>query len=239
MKLDIIYQDDDIVLVSKPADLLTIPDRYNALKPNLYTELNKLFEKVYIVHRLDRETSGIVIFAKNEAAHRHLSLQFENHETAKIYLALVEGAVHNESGEIDKPIGPHPSVSGKMIIAKKGKNSLTHYKVIERFKHFTLLEADIKTGRTHQIRVHFQSIGYPLAVDALYGKRNELFLNQIKTKGVKLGKYEEERPIMTRTTLHALRLTFTHPTKNEVMTFEAPAPKDIRALIAQLQKWGK
>ena len=239
MKLEIIYEDDHILLINKPADLLTIPDRFDALKPSIYGGLNAIYGKVFIVHRLDRETSGIIIFAKNEEAHRHLSIQFEKHETDKIYLALLDGALHQDEGEIDKPIAPHISVPGRMVIAKRGKESLTLYKVIEKFKHFTLVEANIKTGRTHQVRIHFQSTGYPLAVDSLYGRRNVLLLSEIKSKGVKLGKYEEERPIMSRTTLHAFRLTFQHPATLERMSFEAPLPKDFNALLNQLRKWGK
>ncbi len=239
MKLDIIFEDDDVILVNKPSDMLTIPDRHDADKPSVYGNLNKIYGKVFIVHRLDRETSGVIIFAKNEAAHRHLSMQFENHETSKIYIALLDGALHNEEGEINKPIAPHISVPGRMVIAKRGKESLTLYKVTERFKHFTLVEANIKTGRTHQIRIHFQSNGYPMAVDSLYGRRNEFYLSEIKGGKFRIGKFDEERPLMTRTTLHALKLTFLHPTKLEMMTFEAPMHKDFTATLSQLRKWGK
>ena len=165
MKLDIIYQDDQIVVVNKPAELLTIPDRHDATKPSLYGELNKIFGKVFIVHRLDRETSGILVFALNEDAHRDLSMQFENKETRKVYLAILDGSMHADDGEINKPIAEHTSVPGRMVVAKRGKESLTLFRVVERFKHFTLVEADIRTGRTHQIRVHFQSISYPLDVE--------------------------------------------------------------------------
>jgi 23S rRNA pseudouridine1911/1915/1917 synthase len=236
--MNIIYQDDDIILVHKPSDILTIPDRFDASKPNLYSQLNALFGKVFVVHRLDRETSGIIIFAKNENAHKNLSIQFENHLTTKIYVALLDGVMLDNEGIIDKAIMPHPTVKGKMTIAKKGKSSVTEFRVIERFKHFTLVEADIKTGRTHQIRVHFQSQGFPLAIDALYGRRSQIFANEIKNK-FKFSKFGEERPLMARTTLHALRLTFAHPLSNETMTFEAEMPKDFNALINQLRKWSK
>jgi 23S rRNA pseudouridine1911/1915/1917 synthase len=237
MSLNIIFEDDQVIVVNKPADLLTIPDRHDDTKPSLYGQLNQKYGKVFIVHRLDRETSGLLVFAKNEAAHRHLSMQFENHETSKVYLALLDGVMHNESGEIDKPIAPHSGIKGKMVVAKRGKDSLTRYQVVERFKHFTLVEANILTGRTHQIRVHFLSMGYPLAVDGLYGKRAELFLSQIKKK-IKIGKFDEERPIMTRTTLHAYKLCFKHPVSLEELTFVSDIPKDYLALLNQLRKWG-
>ncbi len=238
MKPNIIFEDDHIVVVNKPADLLTIPDRFDATKPSLYGALNQIYGKVFIVHRLDRETSGIIIFAKTEDAHRHLSIQFEKHETAKIYLALLDGVLHQDEGEINKPIAPHSSVAGKMVVAKRGKDSLTLYKVIEKYKHFTLVEANIKTGRTHQIRVHFQSIGYPLAVDALYGRKQAIFLSEIKSNRFKIGKFEDERPIMNRTTLHSFKLEFQHPFTLETMCLEAPMPKDFSALLSQLKKWG-
>jgi 23S rRNA pseudouridine1911/1915/1917 synthase len=237
MNLHIIFEDDQIIVVNKPAELLTIPDRHDDTKPSLYAQLNQKYGKVFIVHRLDRETSGILVFAKNEAAHRHLSMQFENHETSKIYLALLDGVLHQQEGEIDKPIAPHSSVKGKMVIAKRGKDSLTRYKVVEQFKHFTLVEANILTGRTHQIRVHFLSLGYPLAVDVLYGKRSELYLSQIKKK-IKIGKFDEERPIMIRTTLHAYQLCFKHPLSMEPLVFTSEIPKDFAALLNQLRKWG-
>ena len=180
-----------------------------------------------------------MIFAKTAEAHRDLSIQFENHQTSKIYIALLDGVLNHETGEIDKPIAPHSSIAGKMVIAKRGKDSLTLYKVLEKFKHFTLVEAVIKTGRTHQIRVHFQSMGYPLAVDALYGRKASIFLSEIKSKKrFNIGKFEEERPIMSRSTLHAYKLTFRHPSTQEMMSFEAEMPKDFSALLNQLRKWG-
>ena len=238
MKPNIIFEDEHIVVVNKPAELLTIPDRIDPLKPSLYAALNQVYGKVFIVHRLDRETSGILIFAKTAESHRHLSMQFENHQTSKIYLALLDGVLHVDEGEINKPIATHSSVAGKMVINKRGKESLTLYKVLEKFKHFTYVEATIKTGRQHQIRVHFQSIGYPLAVDSLYGRKAAILLSEIKSKRFNIGKFEEERPIMSRTTLHAFKLTFQHPVTNEIMSFEAEMPKDFSALLSQLRKWG-
>lgn len=238
-KLDIIFEDDQILIVNKPANLLTIPDRFDAEKPSLYADLTHKFGKIFTVHRLDRETSGILVFAKTEEAHRNLSMQFENHETRKVYIALLDGVTHQDEGQIDRPITEHPTQLGKMMVSKKGKESLTLFTVIERFKHFTLVEADIRTGRTHQIRVHFQSLGYPLAVDAMYGRRAALYGHDFKKK-FKVGKFtEEEQPMMKRTTLHAFKLTFKHPLSNETVSFEAEMPKDFRALLNQLRKWGK
>lgn len=235
----ILFEDDDLIILNKPAHYLTIPDRFVLEKPNLTGFLKNRLGDVFIVHRLDKETSGVIIFAKNAAAHRNLSMQFEARTVDKIYLALVEGNVHQEEGEINQPIANNMRDSGKMVIAKRGKTSLTLYKVAERFKNYTLVEANIKTGRTHQVRVHFESAGYPLAVDALYGRKKEFLLSQVKMKKYQRGKKEEERPLMSRTTLHAKTLSFDHPTTLERMTFEAELPKDFRAVLNQLRKWGK
>ena len=236
---EVIFEDDDLLVVNKPPFLLTIPDRYAPEKPNLFASLNQRFGKVFTVHRLDKETSGILVFAKNEEAHRHLSQQFEGRTVDKIYFTLVEGTVHEEEGVIDKPIGPHPTHPDKMIVTAHGKPSVTHYKVIERFKKYTLVEANIKTGRTHQIRVHFQALGYPLAVDALYGRKGVFKLSDVKLGKYKLGKNQEEHPLMSRSSLHAGKLTFAHPVSGEMLVFEAPLPKDFGAVVQQLRKWGK
>lgn len=201
--------------------------------------LKKQFGEVFIVHRLDRETSGVLIFARNAAAHRHLSIQFEKHTADKFYVALVDGVMHLDEGEINKPIGEHPTIAGKMTVIGTGKPSLTFYRVLERFKNYTYVEALLKTGRTHQIRVHFKNIGYPLAVDSLYGKNSSIFLSEIKGKKYKSGKFsEEEKPILERTSLHARRLRIEHPATGEVLEFISEIPKDMAATLTQLRKHG-
>ena len=236
---DIIFEDEDLVVVNKSPLILTIPDRFAPEKPNLYHLLGERYEKIFTVHRLDKETSGILVFAKTEEAHKHLSEQFSGRTVEKIYYALVEGHLHQEEGVIDKFIAPHPQHPDKMVIATRGKRSVTHFKVVEYFKNYTLVEANIKTGRTHQIRVHFQAIGYPLAVDAMYGRKDVFLLSQVKMSKYRLGKNEEERPLMARSSLHAWQLTFEHPRTGEPMVFEAPLPKDFAAVLQQLRKWGK
>ena len=235
----IIFQDDDIVIVNKPPNYLSIPDRFDATKPNLVRFLKNHFENIFVVHRLDKETSGVICFALNEAAHRNLNQQFEKRTTQKIYLALVNGNMHNDEGIIDKPIAKHGVIAGKMIVASRGKPSITHFKVVERFRNYSLLEMEIKTGRMHQIRVHLQSESYPLAVDAMYGGEEAFYLSKVKLQRYKSGKEQEERPLMSRTTLHSLKLSLNHPVTNERMTFEAELPKDFSAVIKQLRKWGK
>jgi len=234
----IIFEDDQLVLINKPAGLLSIPDRFKPERENLQDLLKKRFGRIWTVHRLDRETSGMICFARNPDAHKILSLQFQDQEVEKRYLALVDGVLDPKDGHIEKAIAYAASGGGKMQINAKGKPSFTSYRTLESFKNFTLAEVKIQSGRTHQIRVHFQSIGHPLAVDELYGKRNALFLSEIKGRSYRLGKDQEERPLMRRCSLHAAQLSFQHPKTKEGVDFEAPLPKDFKALINQLRKWG-
>ena len=239
LKFNILLEDEDLILVDKPAGLLSIPDRYQPDKPNLYHLLHQKREQIFTVHRLDKDTSGLICFAKNETAHKVLSHQFEERTIIKRYIAIVDGRVNKEEDTIDKPIGKDPSKAGRMIISKKGKPSLTQYKVLERFKGFSLIEAKILTGRTHQIRVHFASIGHPLAIDPIYGQRKQFYLSEIKRRKYRIGKDQEERPLVKRQPLHALALEFNHPTKLKEVSIQAELPKDIKAMVNQLRKWNE
>lgn len=238
IKYDILHEDADFVIVNKPSNLLSIPDRFDANKPNLKAQLSEQFGDIFTVHRLDKATSGVICFARNATAHQHLSQQFEQRSVKKIYYALVEGRLAEE-GSIDLAIAPHAFIKGKMVTNKRGKESLTLYKSIEHFKNHTLAEADIKTGRTHQIRVHFSAIGHPLAIDSLYGRKEAFLLSEIKRKRYNIGRDQEERPLMSRTSLHAYHLHMTHPSTGERLHFEAPLHKDFRAVLKQLGKWSK
>ncbi len=239
IKLEFLHEDEALVIVNKPARLLAIPDRFDAKKPNLYHQLKQQFGDIFIVHRLDFETSGIICFAKTPVAHQQLSQQFEARSVEKKYWALLDGVLLHDSGEIEVGIAPHPVQKGRMIASKKGKEAFTSFKKIAQFRRFSLVEANIKTGRTHQIRVHFASIGHPLAIDPFYGKRAEFLLSEIKRKRYNLGKTQEERPLMNRTTLHAYQLTITHPTTEKTLTVNAPLHKDFNAVLNQLSKWDK
>ncbi len=237
---DILYEDDQLVLVNKPPLLLSIPDRFTPEKPNLYHLLQQQFGNIYIVHRLDRETSGLLCFAKTEAAHKSLSQQFEKRTVEKVYWVLCEGVFSSGEGRIDLGIAPHPTKNGEMVTSEKGKSALTTYRVLETFRSFSLVEAQIHTGRTHQIRVHFKAIGHPLAVDPIYNPNREaLYLSAFKRKKFNLGKNKEERPLLSRTSLHAFRLSFDHPQNQKRLTLEAPLPKDLHASLKQLEKWGR
>ena len=236
--LEIIYEDEHILIVNKAANMLSIPDRFNDSIPSVKKALDKCYDHIYVVHRLDRETSGIMCFAKTVEAHKDLSRQFQERTVNKYYLAIVEGSPSPAEGEINLPIAESSARRGKMLIKNNGKESLTIYKTLEKYKNYSLLSANIKTGRTHQIRVHFQAIGHPLAIDALYGRQSEIFLSKIKGRKFKLQKGTVEKPLMCRTTLHAYSLQFLHPHTGEVCKFEAEAPNDFNALLRQLRKWG-
>ena len=231
---EIIYQDDDLVVINKPHGWLSIPDRFNADKYNVLHFLEQKFDSTYTVHRLDKETSGVMIFARNERSHQHLSLQFQNREVLKKYHCLVNGQVVEEEGQIDVPIWV-ASNKPTVRIHPKGKAAQTAFQVLERYKGFSLLELQPKTGRMHQIRIHLSHIGHPPAVDPYYGTRNGLFLSEIKPKYRR--KEMDERPLIGRTSLHAQSITFKHPTSGEHVTFEASYSKDFAVVLKQLRKF--
>ncbi|MFZ1704773.1 MAG: RluA family pseudouridine synthase [Saprospiraceae bacterium] len=236
-ELETIYEDDGMLAINKPSGLLTIPDRFNAEAPNAMAILQKKYETLIPIHRLDRFTSGVVLFAKNAEIHREMSIKFEEREVTKNYLAIVDGRLDPPSGVIKAALAESMTIRGKMVINKRGKDSITEYKVVEQFNRFAFVSLHILTGRMHQIRVHMQHIGHPLVVDNLYGQREMLFLSEVKQKRFNIGKYEEERPIMARQPLHAHELTFVHPLTLHKTTCTAPLPKDMAALVRQLEKW--
>ncbi|MCS7229223.1 MAG: RluA family pseudouridine synthase [Candidatus Kryptonium sp.] len=235
-EIEIIYEDDDFVVINKPAGLLTIPDRFSRSLPNLYDILTEKYGSIFVVHRLDKETSGVICFAKNEEAHSDLNEKFEEHDVKKVYLALIAGHLRNKEGRIDIPLSENPKVPGTMRVDyESGKRAITEYKVLEEFENYSLVEARPLTGRLHQIRVHFKAVGHPLAIDSLYGNKSEIFLSEIKRK-YKAKEDEVEKPLMSRLTLHALKLGFFHFRRKEYVEFEAGLPKDFESLLKQLRK---
>lgn len=237
MKIETLYEDDDLIIVNKPAGLLVVPDRFRHELPSLNKLLEaKLGQKIWIVHRLDRDTSGVICFAKNEHAHRYLSLLFQERDVNKFYAGLVQGVVVPAEARIDSPIAEHPATNGKMIVSKRGKIAVTDYKVVEQWPLYALLQFQIHTGRTHQIRVHMQSIGHPIVCDELYGDGRPFYLSTIKRKYRMSDKDEEERPLLSRLALHAYRLEFKKEDGTLVVA-EALLPKDINACVNQLNKW--
>jgi 23S rRNA pseudouridine1911/1915/1917 synthase len=239
MQIDILYEDNDLIIINKPAGVLVIPDRFNSELPSLGRMLEaRLGQQIWIVHRLDKETSGAICFAKNEDTHRYLSKLFQERHVDKYYAGLVIGRVIPAEGRIEKAIEEHPVVKGKMTVAKKGKASITDYKVLQEWPLYSFLEFQLHTGRTHQIRVHMQSIGHPLVCDELYGDGKPFLLSSIKRKFRLSDNDETEKPLLSRLALHASRLEFKKGDGTQVVA-EAPLPRDISATIKQLDKWGK
>ena len=175
----IVFENDDFVAINKPAELLSIPDRMQSevsLKDMLITKYGNIFT----VHRLDKDTSGIILFAKNETTHKFLSQAFEERRVEKYYQGIVHGSPAEKKGTIDAPISEHLVQKGLMVIHRNGKPSVTDYEVIEDHKSYSLLQFQLHTGRTHQIRVHCKNIGHPLACDALYGDGKPVLLSALK-----------------------------------------------------------
>jgi 23S rRNA pseudouridine1911/1915/1917 synthase len=233
MRFEIIFEDEFLIAINKSSGLLSIPDR-EGKEVSLKTILQERRGEIFTVHRLDKGTSGVIVFAKDEATHKQLSQCFENRDTEKIYYGLVNGNILPAEGKIDAPIMKHPSGNNKMCINKNGKPAFTEYKVLENFKRFSWIEFNIHTGRTHQIRVHAQHMGNSVVCDELYGSSEPVYLSALKHNYNLSKKEETEKPILSRLALHAATLRFN--LNNKEYFFEAPLPKDLKALLQQLRK---
>ena len=231
---EIVFENDDFIAISKPAGLLSIPDREQSEK-SLKDLLIARYGNIYTVHRLDKDTSGMILFAKNEHTHKYLCKLFEDRKIEKYYLGIVLGSPAQTSGTIDAPISEHPVHKGQMTVHRNGKPAQTSYEVLDANPHFSLVSFHLHTGRTHQIRVHAKNIGHPLACDPLYGDGKPVLLSSIKKK-YKLSKHdEEERPMISRLALHSYRLVFNDEQGNH-HDLISPMPKEFRALMQQLKK---
>lgn len=239
MKLEIIYEDEEYVIVSKPSGILSIADRHNAELISVARLLRDRYGNILIVHRIDKETSGCICFAKTEQAHKYLSMQFEKRNIEKTYLGIIHGSFDKKDGVIEDAIMEHPVIKGKMIInQKQGKPSSTAYHTLESFGTYSLVEFKILTGRTHQIRLHSANLGHPIVCDALYGLTNPVFISSLKKK-YSLSKDElEERPVLSRLALHAHKLKFKTEGGTEIEAV-APLTKDMNAMLNQCRKWLK
>lgn len=236
MKLDIIYEDDGLIAFNKPSGLLSIPDRFNAEIPNLYRMAKTRHDGIIPVHRLDKDTSGVIIYAKEEASHKHLSQLFEEREVEKYYVALVNGRLIKAQGSIIQPIAENMARRGSMIVHKRGKAAHTDYEVLKEWAQYSLLQLQIHTGRTHQIRVHLQYLGHPVVADKLYGNGKGVYISALKKKFKNNDPLGEERPILDRLALHSNILKFKDIDGVERI-IEAPLPKDMSATVQQLDKW--
>ena len=233
--LDIVYEDQDLLVVNKPSGMVVHPapgnpsgTLVNALLYHCRGELSGINGALRpgIVHRIDKQTSGLLVVAKTDEAHKKLAAELEGHHITREYHALVQGGFVNDTGTIDLPIGRHPVDRKRMAVIRDGHTSrpaVTHYTVTERFGDVTYLVLQLETGRTHQIRVHLSSIGHPLLGDTTYG-------------GGKTAFERKHEKLLDGQCLHAARLTFTHPRTGETMTFSCPLPPDFEALLGILRR---
>ena len=229
----ILYEDDHLIALNKPAGLLSIPDRFLTNKPNLKSLLEKKYGEIYVLHRLDHNTSGVIVFAKTAESHADLSLQIENQKCKKEYWALTYKP-QLESGEINAPIAESLKNRGFYKVHDRGKKAISKYQTIQTWQRYALLSLELITGRTHQLRVHLKYIGAPLLTDDKYSNSKEFFLSEIKRINRK--REDIERPLLKRSSLHARRFECQHPVSGETLVFLAPLFKDMKAVISQLVK---
>lgn len=229
--LDVVFEDDDLIVVNKPAGMVTHPGAgvtegtlVNALMFHCGASLSGISGVLRpgIVHRLDKDTSGLLVVAKNDRAHQSLAAQIKEKEAGRKYRALLEGIPSPEEGTVDKPIGRHPVQRKKMAIVANGRTARTHYRVLQHWHKFCMIEAVLETGRTHQIRVHMASLGCPVVGDIVYNMKTTGTLDARRRLGL-IGH-----------ALHAAYLSFTHPSKGVLLEFEAPLPADFQAAMERL-----
>jgi len=234
-KIDILFKDEYLLAVSKPSGLLTIPERYDPANRYLTEALTPKYGPLWVVHRLDKETSGVVVLARTAEAHKNLSMQFSSHSVVKVYHALISGRPAWDAKSVDIPLRTNGDRRHRTVIDRNnGKPSLTVLHILERLGPFTLIEAKPETGRTHQIRAHLKAMGLPVVVDRLYGREEPIYLSRLKRNYRRTR--DEERPLLGRLGLHAFSITFTHPITEEPMSILAPYPKDFRATLYQLRR---
>jgi 23S rRNA pseudouridine1911/1915/1917 synthase len=232
---DLLHLDPHLLLVSKPSGMLSIPGRGQSA-PSLSDLLRKEFPELFVVHRIDRETSGVVLFARNAEAHRMLSMQFQEKKVSKTYYALCAGQLWPEAGEISAPIGENPAKAGSQMVRADGKESLTRYQCTERWRFAGRVLFYPETGRTHQIRVHARHIGHPLLGDELYGQ-GPVYLSSFK-KAYKQTS-EDERPVLSRLALHAQSISFVHPSSGVQISVDAPLPPELELMEKLLSKYSR
>ncbi len=217
----VLWVDEALLVIDKPAGLPTLPDGYNKTAPHVRSVLEPHFGRVWIVHRLDKLTSGVLALARSAEAHRSLNAQFDRHEVIKIYHALVEGSPAWEEQTVDAPLRADGDRLHRTVLYSRGKPAITHLRLLQRWKGYCLVEARPETGRTHQIRAHLASLGLPLAGDRLYGSKAP-FPAQAETPFRWIG-------------LHAWSLELMHPLTKQRQIFEAPYPAVWRDAIGKLE----
>ncbi|MBM4040916.1 MAG: RluA family pseudouridine synthase [Planctomycetes bacterium] len=242
LDFEVLYEDAHVLAINKPAGVAVIPGPgtleatlINGLLWHVQHESPFPCRRVHVIHRLDKDTTGVLLVGKDLAAARHLSAAFEGRRVAKHYLALVRGEMAAGEGEVDLPIAPTATRGRMRARGREGRPARSRYRVAERFRGYTLVEVQPLTGRQHQVRLHLASLGHPLAVDPLYGGANALFLSEIKP-GYRRKGDRPEPPLMGRLTLHARRIEF-ELADGSPLTVEAPLPADFERLLRVLRKY--
>jgi 23S rRNA pseudouridine1911/1915/1917 synthase len=232
LPLEILYEDEYLAVINKPHGMVTHPGAgvfegtlVNALLHHMKGSLSEISGVIRpgIVHRLDKDTSGLLVIAKEDKAHRGLAEQIRAKSARRVYLALVEGVMKEDAGTVDKPIGRHKSKRKQMAIVEGGRRAVSHFRVVKRFSKYTLVEVSLETGRTHQIRVHMASLNHPVVGDLVYNSKST-------------GNLESRHKLkLEGHALHAAQLSFTHPATGLLLKFEAPLPEDFQSLLHSLK----
>nr|BCX01120.1 MAG: RNA pseudouridine synthase [Bacteroidota bacterium] len=233
----ILWEDEHLLVIDKPPGLRSVPDGYDPELPFVATLLGERYGPLLPVHRLDADTSGVLLLARTPEAHRALNEAFASRRVEKCYHALVEGQPTWEETKIDLPLLPDGDRRHRTLVdPRRGKPAQTLLRVLERWRGYALLEARPLTGRTHQIRAHLAAVRLPIVADPLYGSGRPLELSRLK-RAYRPGR--SDHPLIARTALHALQITFPHPETGVPITVEAPYPRDFRAAIGQLRRWAR
>ena len=251
-KLEILFDDASVTAIAKPSGITSVSERWDPNAPTAIDLLWELWQKnpakfgfaagdeiprPHVIHRLDKDTSGLILFGKNRDAPVSLREQFRVRTVEKMYFALTTGIPVPAEGSIEIEIEEDPSRPGRVrTVSRGGKECFTEYKTLETFGWFAWVELHPKTGRTHQLRISLREVSAPIVADRDYGDGEPLLLSKVK-KHYRPGRGEEERPLLGRLGLHAAKLTFRSPTTDESVTVEAPLPKDLRATLRQLERW--
>lgn len=235
MDIPILWSDQNLLVIDKPAGLLSIPDGYDPTLPHLKSELMEKYGRLWIVHRLDRYTSGVMLVARSAETHQALNTQFQNREVKKTYAALVDGCPEWDQKLVEVPLRINAGKRHRTVVdVERGKPSATHFRVLERFEHFCLVDARPDTGRRHQVRAHLSNAGYPITCDSLYGSQRVIHGSDLDAQFS--GEIQPGEVVLERTALHASSIEFMHPVSGKKFLIAAPLAADMQRTLSLLRK---